>query len=164
MDIIDFTVYKGKSVYSHRPVIKMVVDIGKYEDIPTKDVPGFNDRLIAAFPGVKEDVCGLGYPGGFLERLREGTYLGHVLEHVILDLQSTLGFDVNYGKTRFLRPPSTYYLIFEYKEEICALECAKVAAFVLDCFLEGEDVDITKFIGYLERIVMETGLGPSTAA
>jgi len=164
MDIIDFTVYKGKSLYSYKPVIKMIVDIGKYNDIPTKDVPGFNEKLLEAFPGVQNDYCGLGFPGGFLVRLREGTYLGHVLEHVILDLQNTLGFDVRHGKTRLLKEPSTYYLIFEYQNEICALECAKVAAFVLGCFLDGEDVDISKFIEYLRRIVEETSLGPSTSA
>ena len=82
LKICDITIYNGRNIYSHRPIIKMVVDIGKYGNIPTNEVPGFNENLIKMFPGLKTNCCSLGYTGGFLERLNEGTYLGHVLEHV----------------------------------------------------------------------------------
>lgn len=84
---------------------------------------------------MKQDTCGLGYEGGFLERLGEGTYLPHVLEHVILNIQNILGFSVKYGKTRLLNEPSEYYSIYEFENEICALECGKVAIFIISNLL-----------------------------
>lgn len=164
MEILDYCVYKGRNIYSHRPAIKIIVDIGAFSETPTKDIQGFNEHLLHCFPGLKVHTCGLGYPGGFLERLQDGTYLGHVLEHCILDLENSLGFDVKYGKTRLHKEPSTYYLVFEYVNEVCALECSKVAVFILNCFLSGEAVDITEFLEYLKKIKLDTELGPSTAA
>ena len=164
MKIIDIVIYRGRNIYSHSPVMKLIVDIEDYWNTPTKDIPGFNERLIRCFPSLKKDTCGTGYEGGFLDRLREGTYLGHVLEHVILSIQNTLGFDVKYGKTRLLTEPSVYYLICQYENEICALECGKVALFILNCFIRGEDVDFCEFIDYLSKIKLETEFGPSTGA
>lgn len=164
MRIIDTTVFRGRNIYSHKPVVKMVVDIEDCHETPTNQIDGFNDKLLNCFPGLKKDTCGLGYEGGFLERLNEGTYLGHVLEHTILNIQNALGFDVKYGKTRQFKEPSEYYLIFEYENEICALECAKVAVFVLNEFIAGEEINFSEFLEYLADIKLETELGPSTAA
>ena len=164
MEILDISIYNGRNIYSHRPVMKTIVDIGRFSDIPTKDIKGFNDRLLTCFPNLKNNTCGLGYAGGFLQRLEEGTYLAHVLEHVILDLQNTLGFDVKYGKTRFFKEPSQYFLVYEFENEICALECSKAAVFILNCFLNGEDIIIGEFLEYLNKVQIETQLGPSTAA
>ena len=91
---------------------------------------------------MKTNCCGLGYEGGFVERLEEGTYLAHVLEHVILEMQHTLGYDVSYGKTRTVKAPSQYYLAFEYQNEVCAQECSKVAVFILNNLLLGKDIRI----------------------
>lgn len=164
MDIKDIVIYRGKNIYSHKPTMKMIVDIGKYGEIPTKDIRGFNKRLLDAFPGLKTNTCGLGYVGGFLDRLKEGTYLAHVLEHVILDLQNSLGYDVKYGKTRILEEPSTYYLVYEYENEVTGLECSKAAVFILNCFLNGENIYIEEFLDYLKKVSIDAQLGPSTAA
>lgn len=142
----------------------MIVDIGQYNDIPTKDIKGFHEKLLKSFPGLKTNCCSLGYEGGFLERLNEGTYLAHVLEHVILEMQFMLGYEVKYGKTRLLREPSVYYLAYEFQNEICALECGKAAVFILNCFLHDEDLEIQEFIDYLEKISLDAELGPSTSA
>ena len=158
-------VYSGKNIYSLRRVIKMTVgDIGEYGTIPTKDIPRFNERLLELLPGLKNNCCGLGYEGGFVDRLREGTYLGHVLEHVILEMQSALGYDVCFGRTRTIREPSEYYLVFEYRNEVCGTECAKIAVFILNSLLEGKDVRMGEFLDYLRRISAKAELGPSTAA
>ncbi|MBP1736456.1 MAG: cyanophycin synthetase [Oscillospiraceae bacterium] len=162
--ICDDTVYSGRNIYSHKPVIKMIVDIGCYGNIPTKDISGFHTRLLEAFPGLKTNCCGLGYEGGFLERLNEGTYLAHVLEHVILELQAMLGYDVTYGKTRVIKEPSVYYLVYRYQNEVCGLECGKAAVFILNSFLRGVDVCLEEFIDYLKRASAEAELGPSTSA
>ena len=81
------------------------------EQTPTSEIPGFNETLTALLPGLAEHTCSRGYPGGFLERLREGTYLGHVVEHVALELQSAAGFPVSYGKTLGGNVPGTWDLV-----------------------------------------------------
>jgi len=162
--IQDIIVYKGRNIYCHRPVMKMVLDIGKYGVIPTKDIKGFNDKLLIAFPGLKSNYCGLGYEGGFLEKLKSGTYLAHVAEHVILEMQYLLGYNVRYGKTRVISEPSIYYLVYEYQNETCGLECGKTAIYILNCFIRGEEVDINYHIDTLKKVSIDSELGPSTAA
>jgi cyanophycin synthetase len=162
--ICDFKIFSGRNIYSQSPVMKMIVDIGKYGNIPTKDIPGFNEKLLEAFPGLRTNYCGLGYPGGFLDRLREGTYMAHVLEHIILEMQSMTGYDVSYGKTRTIEEPSIYYLVYEYENEICGIECGKAAVFILNYILAKKDVKTDEFIEYLKKVSMETELGPSTGA
>ena len=162
--ICDFITYPGRNIYSHRPVMKIIVDIGAYSEIPTKNIKGFNERLLKSFPGLKTNSCGLGYEGGFLVKLKEGTYLAHVLEHVILEMQFMLGYDVRYGKTRILKEPSVYYLVYEFQNEVCGLECGKAAAFILNCFLNNEDLEIQEFIDYLKKVSVDAELGPSTSA
>lgn len=141
----------------------MSVDIGGYDDIPTNQIPGFNKTLLNLFPGLATNCCGLGYEGGFLERLREGTYLAHVLEHVILEMQFMVGFDVRFGKTRRAEK-SVYTLIYEFENEVCGLECGKAAVFILNRLLDGKTTDIEELIEYLGRISQEAELGPSTSA
>lgn len=164
LQIRDFTIFRGRNIYSHRPVMKMIVDIGKYAEIPTNRIDGFNEKLLRAFPGLKTNCCGLGYEGGFVERLKTGTYLAHVLEHVILEMQYMLGCDVSYGKTRLLKEPSLYYLVYEYKNEVCGLECGKAGAFILNCFLNGENIETEEFLTYLKKVSQSADLGPSTSA
>lgn len=164
MEIINTEIYKGRNIFSHNPIIKMVVDIDKYNEIPTKDIEGFNEKLLNCFPGLKKDTCGLGYEGGFLQRLTEGTYLAHVLEHVILNIQNTLGYKVKYGKTRMINESSKYHVIYEYENEIFALECGKVAIFIMNHFILGKNIEISQFLEYLMKVKLDTELGPSTAA
>ncbi|MDR2903193.1 MAG: cyanophycin synthetase [Clostridiales bacterium] len=164
LKIKDIHIYRGRNVISHRPVMKMTVDIGALDETPTKDIPGFNEKLLKAFPGLKKHTCGLGYAGGFLDRLTEGTYIGHVLEHTILDIQSTLGFEAKYGKTRLLQAPSLYDLAYEYENEVCAYEISIAAVFILNHFIAGEEADTEELLTYLREIKAETDLGPSTAA
>lgn len=162
--IYDFMTYPGPNIYSHRPIMKLIVDLGDYCETPTKDIDGFNEKLIQSFPGLARNCCSLGYEGGFLQRLKEGTYLAHVLEHVILEMQFMLGYDVKYGKTRLYREPSEYYLVYEYQNEVCGLECGKAAVFILNCFINGENLNIQEFLDYLKKISIDAELGPSTNA
>jgi cyanophycin synthetase len=162
--ILDFSIFSGKNIYSRKPVMKMIIDIGAYGDIPTKDIPMFNEKLLKLFPGLKTNCCGLGYEGGFLDRLNEGTYLGHVLEHVILEIQAMLGYEVSYGKTRTITAPSLYYLVYQYQNEICGLECGKISVFILNNLLDGKDILLGEFLDYLRKISIDAELGPSTSA
>lgn len=164
MHIQSIQSFTGRNIYSHKPVIKVIIGVGKFYEKPTKEFGDFNDRLITLFPGLKNHFCSLGFEGGFLERLKEGTYIGHVTEHLILELQSMLGYEVAYGKTRVIEEPSLYYLVFEYKNEKCGIECARSAVDIVSSLLNNKEVDAQAVLKNLKAIAVETELGPSTRA
>jgi len=142
----------------------VVVDIGELYKSPTKDMGDFNDRLLTLFPGLGKHFCSKGYEGGFVERLKEGTYIAHVTEHLIIELQNLLGYEVNYGKTRVMEEPSLYYIVFEYKNRKCAIECARSAINIICNLVDNIEFDVDKILKNLKAIAVETELGPSTAA
>lgn len=162
MQICSIQCLTEKNIYSHRPVIKMVVDIGEFYDTQTKDIENFNDRLLDMFPGLGGHFCSRGYEGGFAERLREGTYFGHVTEHLILELQHMMGYQVFYGKTRLVEEPGLYYIVYEYSNERCAIECGKAGVNIVASLARNEDIDYKSIINSLEKITTESELGPST--
>jgi len=96
MEIIEIRVLEGANIYCYSPVIKTKIDLGEYRELTTETNPGFVKNLQAHMPTLSEHYCSRGKPGGFVERLREGTYLGHVIEHVSLELQHLAGMDVIY--------------------------------------------------------------------
>ncbi|MGJ7044741.1 cyanophycin synthetase [Thermoanaerobacterium thermosulfurigenes] len=162
MNIKDIKVYRGRNIYCHRPVVKMVVDTGDH-DIPTKDIPGFNERLLKTIPGLSKHCCSYGYEGGFIKRLEEGTYLPHVTEHIILEIQNMLGYDVKFGKARLI-DGHMYNVIFEYELEECALRSAKLAVKMVNKFINSEDFDFQQELEQIRKVVVEVELGPSTMA
>lgn len=164
MQIYSIQSFRGKNIFSHKPVIKMVLNIGDLYNKPTKDLFSFNDKLLDLFPGLKKHCCSLGYEGGFVERLFEGTYIGHVTEHLVLELQSILGYEVYYGKTRLISEPSLYYIVYEYANEKCAIECGKNAVTIVSSLTEGKVPDIENIMVNLKKISIESDMGPSTKA
>lgn len=164
MQIQSIYCFQGRNIYSHKPVVRMIVDIGIYESGPTKDIPGFNKRLLKNFPEIAEHTCGVGYVGGFGERLIEGTYMGHVAEHLILELQNRMGYQVNHGKTRQIGSTSKYYVIYEYINEAFAVECGKKVIEILKAFAEGTEINVKSIISHLKKVALETDMGPSTKA
>ena len=142
----------------------MIVDIGIYESGPTTKIPGFNKRLLQHFPELARHSCGLGYPGGFGERLIEGTYIGHVTEHLIIELQNKMGYQVKYGKTRQIGNSSKYSIIYEYENEVFSVECGKKAVEIIKAFAEDTPIDINAIIHELKKLSSETDMGPSTKA
>mgnify|MGYP001166967578 FL=1 len=164
MEIIKIEPFKGRNIYSHRPVIRAVADLGGHYDTPTRQIEGFNERLLEMLPGLAKHVCSLGYEGGFAERLAEGTYLAHVAEHMVLELQGMLGFDVHYGKSRIAEEPSIYHIIFEYKNEKTAIECLLAVSDMINVLIAGKMPDIVSIKKHLERVAAESGMGPSTEA
>lgn len=162
MQIYSMQHFSGRNIYSHKPVIKMVLNIGEYYKAPTKDIEGFNDKLLDMFPGLGKHYCSLGYEGGFVERLREGTYIGHVTEHLVLELQSLMGYDVHYGRTRVIQEPSLYYLVYEYENEKCGIECGRAAVTIISSLAAGKDIDIGQILENLRKITVESELGPTT--
>ena len=98
--IRSMTHLRGPNVWTYRPVIEAVVDIGALEDFPSNTLPGFYERLTAWLPGLIEHRCSVGRRGGFLMRLRDGTWPGHIMEHVALELQTQAGMKTGFGKAR----------------------------------------------------------------
>lgn len=162
MKILSIQSIKGRNIYSHRPVIKMILDIRDFYKLPTKEVKGFNTTLLEIFPGIKKHYCSLGYEGGFVDRLNEGTYAAHVVEHLALELQSINGYDVFYGKTRTILEPSVNYIVFEYINERCGIESAKAAVEIVNKLYKKQKPDIEKIFKNLEKVAAEFELGPST--
>ena len=100
MKIIKSKVFKGRNIYSHKKCIRLDVDLCGYANIPSKDIEGFNSRLLSNLPELKEHRCGIDEEHGFVKRLSEGTYLAHLCEHIIIAIQNRLNIEVCYGKSR----------------------------------------------------------------
>lgn len=164
MDILCIQPYKGRNIYSHKPVIKAAIDLENLFDTPTNQINRFNEGLLQILPGLCKHHCSLGYEGGFLERLREGTYLAHVTEHVVLELQTLMGYDVHYGQSRGTDKPSIYNIVFEYKNEKLAIECLLAALELVNTLIAGDLPEIESILTYLKKVAAESDLGTSTRA
>jgi cyanophycin synthetase len=185
MKILERNVYVGPSLYAHFPVIKAVLDLGPLEAWPTGRLgAAFVDALIAALPGLQEHGCSYREPGGFIRRMRgdandpesdkQGTWLGHVMEHVAIELQNIAGEDVTFGKTRSVEGrPGVYTVVYEYAQRDEGIEAGELALQLLASLLpptlrpegsvpEGWNWDEARhdFIRYAQR----RALGPSTSS
>jgi cyanophycin synthetase len=127
VEIVSITVYRGPNYWSYNPAINLLVDLGLLEEWPTDRLPGFAEQLVELVPELRTHDCSRRRPGGFLERLEEGTWLGHVAEHVALALQTRAGFHVRRGKTRPVGAPGRYYVIYSYDNEDVGLAAGKLA-------------------------------------
>ncbi len=176
MRILERSVYVGPSLYAHFPVIRLDVDLGPLEEWPTRRLgDGYTGALLAALPGLAEHGCSYGEPGGFLRRLREdeGTWLGHVLEHVAIELQNAAGEKVTFGKTRSADRPACYHVVYEYEQADVGLEAGNLALAFLHSLLpehlRPRDATRPDFDFQTEResfikFAQRRDLGPSTAA
>ena len=176
MRILERSVFVGPSLYAHFPVIRLELDLGELEQWPTGRLgAAFVDGLIAALPGLAEHGCSYREPGGFIRRMREGdgTWLGHVLEHVAIELQNVAGEDVTFGKTRSVDKPGVYSVIYEYTQKEEGIAAGELALRLLSSLLpeelrtrnsvpEGWEWPTARdeFIRYAQR----RALGPSTAS
>src|SRR5436853_1001373 len=127
MKILDVRVYRGPNLYEYRPMIRMEVDLQEMENYPSDKLPGFNEQLIALIPTLHDHHCSYGKPGGFIRRLHEGTWMGHVMEHIAIELQCLAGTPVNRGKTRSTGETGIYHVVYEHKEEEVAREAGYLA-------------------------------------
>jgi cyanophycin synthetase len=127
MRVLEARAFRGPSTYAHRRVIRMTLDFGEPQDYPTSKLRDFTDRLIETIPTLDEHTCSYGVPGGFVQRLREGTWLGHVTEHIAIELQCLAGTRVSYGKTRGTGDDGVYYVVHSYGEERIGFLAAHLA-------------------------------------
>ncbi len=164
--ILETRVYRGANIWSYDKAIHLVVDLGSLELFPTDRLPGFTDNLLTALPGLREHSCSRGRRGGFVERLEEGTWLGHVAEHAALALQQVVGHDIRRGKTRQVKGhPGRYNVIFGYVDEQVGLAASRLAVRLVNHLVKADpDFDLD---GELETFILRaerTAFGPSTQA
>lgn len=164
MEISELKTYSAPNIFSIRePVVLMQVKLGELADTPTKDIGNLNDKLIDLFPGIKEHKCSTGYVGGFVDRLREGTYLAHVMEHLCLEIQGILGYDIKYGKTRQVKD-DIYNIIFSCGNPTIGKACANFILNAMNDLTEGKNVDIDNELEKIRKIYARYDLGVSTGA
>lgn len=166
MEILEIKVLRGPNYWSVRrtKLIQMKLDLEDLEESPTNTIPGFRERLEKLFPSLYEHRCSVGRPGGFFERVEEGTWMGHVIEHIALELQTLAGMDTGFGRTRTPEgeKPGIYYVVFSYMEEDAGLYAARAAVRIAQHLVDGHDYDISEDIQKLRIIREDTRLGPST--
>ncbi len=166
MKIVEIKVLRGPNYWSiRRPkLIQMRLDLEEYEQKPTNLIPGFAQRLQSLLPGLYEHTCSVGEPGGFLQRLEEGTWMGHVIEHVALEIQTMAGMDTGFGRTRGTGKEGEYFVVFSYMEEEAGQFAAKAAVALCLALAEDRPYDLEKVIQELREIREDTRLGPSTSS
>ncbi len=176
MRILERSVYVGPSLYAHFPVIRLTLDLGEMEAWPTGRLgSGFVDGLRAALPGLDEHGCSYGEPGGFIRRMTEdeGTWLGHVLEHVAIELQNAAGIPVTFGKTRSTGDPGVYHVVYEYEQRDEGIEAGELALRLLASLLPpqvrpdgivSESWSLEDELDGFIRFAQRRALGPSTAS
>src|SRR3954470_19926681 len=134
--VTEVGVYRGPHYYSHTPMIRVQLDLGRLEAFPTNLIPGFTEALLTMLPGVGRHRCSLKVRGGFEKRLREGTWIGHVAEHVALELQTLAGSRAVRGKTRSVKNrPGVYNVMFAYNEEKVGLMAGRIALELVNALL-----------------------------
>jgi cyanophycin synthetase len=158
------TSFEGPNVHSHRPVLECLVDLEELDDVTTDRVAGLAGRLVDLLPGLADHHCGLGHAGGFVERLREGTLFGHVLEHVALELVTRAGEPVRYGKTRATARRGVYRVVVEQETPALADRAVDAALILVDRLVSGRPDGLDAIEADLAAVAARACLGPSTRA
>lgn len=161
--ILETLYLRGPSIWTYRPAIEARVDIGDLEDCPSNVLPGFTDRLVAWLPGLIEHKCSYGERGGFVRRLREGTWPAHILEHVTLELQNIAGQSTNFGKARSTSVRGVYKVVVRSPHQELTLACLNVARDLLMAAIEDLPFDVATHLSSLQDLADSRCLGPSTA-
>jgi cyanophycin synthetase len=155
---------RGGNLYAYMPVLHIIMEIGEYDERPSNSFPGFVERITEWLPGLQKHECSVGKPGGFIERLRRGTYLAHITEHITLELQNLMGFNVRFGRARGAGEPGVYRVVIAYKEEEPARAAFETALRMTLAAMHEEPFDVEGEIERLMEIADHYRLGPSTAA
>lgn len=153
---------RGPNIWTYRPVIEAVVDIGELEDYPSNTIPGFVDRLKAFLPSLIEHRCSYGERGGFLRRLDEGTWPGHILEHVTLELQNLAGMPGGFGKARETSIRGVYKVVVRAWHEDVTRACLEAGRELVMAAIQDRPFDVAANVEHLREMAEHKLLGPST--
>lgn len=152
----------GPNIWTYRPVLEAWVDIGVLEESPSNTIPGFVDRLTSWLPSLEEHRCGVGERGGFLLRLREGTWPGHILEHVTIELQNLAGMQTGFGKARETSTRGVYKVVVRSRHATVSKACLEAARDLVMAAIEDRPFDVASTVAGLREIADSYCLGPST--
>ena len=151
---------RGANYWSERPITRIDLDIGAYEHISSADVAGVTQALVSTMPGLRDHRCSIGEPGGFIVRLKRGTYFGHIVEHVALELQGMIGHDVGYGRTRGGDGPGEYTIIFEHRHEAVGLRSAALALEIARSAFAGTLTSVEHAVAELSALAKTPNVPP----
>ncbi|MFO1063903.1 MAG: cyanophycin synthetase [Pirellulales bacterium] len=155
---------RGPNIWSRRQCMEVWVDIGPFEQLPSDKIPGFNERYKAWLPTVIEHRCSVGERGGFFSRMDDGTYLGHILEHTVLELQTLAGSEAGFGRAREMSETGVYKVAIRYEEESVGEACLYAARELLKACAYDLPFDVESEIKRLRDLADRRCLGPSTKA
>lgn len=164
MQILAHRALRGPNFYARFPVTYMLLDIGELEELPSDRIPGLSARIQAALPSLVEHRCSPGRVGGFFERLDRGTWAGHIVEHIAIELQCLAGMHVGFGKTRETTTRAVYEVVYRHLDEACGILAGERAVALLARLIEGEPVDVEPTLQELRELREKNLLGPSTRA
>jgi len=163
IQILRMNYLRGPNIWTYRPIIEALIDLGEMEDHPSNKIEGFNDRINAWLPGLVEHHCGVGHRGGFLTRLVGGTWMGHIMEHVSIELQLLAGARAEFGKAREISKRGVYKVVFRTEHEELGRESFLAARELVMSAANNKPYDIAATIERLKKIADLRCLGPSTA-
>lgn len=163
IEFIDVVALRGPNIWTYRPVLEAWVDIGELEDYPSNTIPGFYERLTEWLPTLIEHRCSPGVRGGFLARLKEGTWPGHILEHVTLELQNLAGLRGGFGKARETSKRGVYKVVVRAWQEQVTRTALNEARDLVMAAIEDRPFDVSATVAKLRSLVDRHCLGPSTA-
>jgi cyanophycin synthetase len=161
---LEETVLRGPNVWTYRPVLEALVDIGDLENFPSNTLPGFADRLAAWLPGLIEHRCSPGVRGGFLQRLQQGTWSAHILEHVSLELLGQVGLATGFGRARETETVGVYRVIIRAQQEEVAKRALHTACDLVLAAMHDQAFNVAEAVESLRDLTESLCLGPSTAA
>ena len=166
MKIVDIKTMKGPNYWSVRRhnLTVMVLDLEEMEEFPTNKIEGFSERLEKMFPSMYCHRCSIGKEGGFFQRVKEGTWMGHVIEHIALEIQTLAGMDCGFGRTRGYGEEGVYFVVFNHMVGRVGRYAAKASFRIAEALIAGEEYDLEEDIMNMKEIRQNEGLGPSTAS
>lgn len=166
MKILEINAMRGPNYWSVRrhKLIVMTLDLEELEELPTNKIEGFYDRLTAMFPSMYSHRCSVGKAGGFFQRVEEGTWMGHVIEHIALEIQTLAGMDVGFGRTRSYGQHGVYHVVFAYMEEKVGVYAARAATRIAQSLIDNKPYNLDEDIQEMREIRERERLGPSTGS
>jgi cyanophycin synthetase len=166
MKIENIQVLRGPNIWSvnRKKLIQMRLNLEELEHKPTNKIDGFYERLKTLLPSLYEHRCSPGVDGGFFQRVVAGTWMGHVIEHIALEIQTLAGMDTGFGRTRETKSPGVYNVVFTYLEEKVGIYAAEASVRIANALIDGADYDLEHDIQQMREIREATRLGPSTGS
>ncbi|MFD9624582.1 cyanophycin synthetase [Peribacillus muralis] len=154
---------KGPNYFAYTPTICIELDLEELEEKPSDTIPGFNEKLLKTLPNLGSHTCSKGYRGGFAERLRQGTWMGHILEHMAIELQNLAGINVIRGKTIMMEKKGHYQVTFDYQEPESGFQAFLAAKEIVESILNDEkEINVQFYVKQIEDLYYKNKLGPST--